>query len=584
MVPSPPILTWLYGQEPYLSFKKEKQGQNYLHIHGNGSPLVDISEVSRLLYAAYDSSLTGGQGGVNRSPEKSVVYFEFDQNDARYRSISSLLTYLVDTVLWHFWPESETLAFQELTYLSDIKAWTVKDLYHIFSRLRSRLASKLDLTFFISCFDQCQENEHKWFMDRILHKQTYSEASCRMIISTSSSDGLGIDRIIQGRHVNLLDSHLFAKSSDRLMDKYTLDLKRLIEERQIYNNFIPQIQDVLQSCSNEPEIGRIILTWLESCHRGYSKNEVAATIDKLSSVTVDTVINAITSTLTTSLRVKSETAIDWIRHAAEPWSPEALVEALKVYMFPNEEPCLDDLDSEAEIAELEKALCRIVTIENRNVTFSHPSFYRMTGSNEEGSQARINSSIATACLRYFQFEGVQKTLSDFCSTRPAACFTPLDAVVVLHPRITMAEYAVRFWHRHYLASGEFKPKHLVHELFSNKQARASWEITFWLLSNTFARSDQSYISTLPVFAMLDLEDLVEEKILSEEGQPWFNEDCWDAIIEAVRSGSTRIAQNLLDLVTVDTKKLQRALLCAAALDNSEILDALVAKTSELESF
>ncbi|KAI6760874.1 hypothetical protein HG530_009734 [Fusarium avenaceum] len=405
-----------------------------------------------------------------------------------------------------------------------------------------------------------------------------------MIISTSSRDGLGIDQIIQGRHVNLLDSPVFAKSSDDLMDKCTLDLKRLIDARPIYSNFIPQIQIVLQSCNNAPVLGGIIITWLESCHRGCSKNKIAATIDKLSSVTVKTVINAILSTLTTSLKVKSETAIDWIRHAAEPWSPEALVEALKVYMSPNEETCLDDLDNEAEIAELEKALCGIITIENHNVTFSHSSFYRVTGPNEEKSQARINSSIATACLRYFQFEGVQKTLSDFFSARLAACFTPLDAVVVFHSRITMAEYAVRFWHQHYLASGEFKPNHLVDELFSNKQARASWEVTFWLLSNTFTRSDRSYISTLPVFSMLGLEDLVDEKIISEEGQPWFNDDCWDAITEAVRSGSAKIAWKLLDLVTVNTKKLQRTLLCAAAQDNSEILDMLITKTCELESF
>jgi ankyrin repeat protein len=584
VLPRPPVLTWLYEQEPYLSFEKQKLGPNYLHIHGSGSPLVDISEVSRLLYAEYDSSLTGGQGGANGSPEKSVVYFEFDQNDGRYRNISSLLTYLVDTMLWHFWPETETLAYQELTYLSDINAWTVKDLYHIYSRLRSRLASKLDLTFFISCFDQCQADERKWFMDRILHEQTYSEASCRMIISTSSSDGLGIDRIIQGRHVNLLASPLFAKSSDNLMDEYTLNLKRLIDARPIYDNFLSQIQYVLQSCNNAPELGRIILTWLESCHRGSSKNEVAVTIDKLSSVTVETVIDTIISTLTTSLKVKCETAMDWITHAAEPWSPEALVEALKVHMSPNEEPCLDDLDNEAEIAELEKALCGIIIIENRNVKFSHPSFYRVTGPNEEESRARINSSIATACLRYFQFERVQKTLDESCSARLATCFTPLDAVVVFHPRITMAEYAVRFWHRHYLASGEFKPKHLVHELFGNKQARASWEVTFWLLSNPFTRIDRNYLSTLPVFAMLGLEDLVGEKLISEEGQPWFNDDCWDAIIEAVRSGSARIARKLLDLVTVDAKKLQKALLCAAVQDNSEILDVLLAKASQLESF
>jgi hypothetical protein len=128
-----------------------------------------------------------------------------------------------------------------------------------------------------------------------------------MIISTSSRDGLGIHRIIQARHLNLLDSSLFLKSRDNL---HTLDLKRLIDARPIYNNFISQIQDVLHSCNNAPELGRIILTWLEFCHRGSSMSEIAATIDKPSSVTAETVINTIISTLTTSLKVKSETAIE----------------------------------------------------------------------------------------------------------------------------------------------------------------------------------------------------------------------------------------------------------------------------------
>ncbi|KAM0218323.1 hypothetical protein ACHAPA_002405 [Fusarium lateritium] len=587
VVPLPPVLTWLYAQEPYVSFKKQKQGPSYLHLHGSGSPLVNISEVSRLFYADYDASNTGTQASTDGSPGNSVVYFEFDQNDSRYRSISSLLTYLINTMLWHFWSDSETLAYKELTYLSDANAWTVKDLYQIFLSLRVRLTFTVDLTFFISCFDQCQEAERRWFMDRILHEQTYSEASCRIIISTSSSDGLGIDRTIQGRRVNLLDFPLLMQSSDDLKDEVMSNLNSLVAARPLYGGFRSQIQDLLQGFHEVPGLGKIILTWLEFSHRGSSRSEVEAVINKLSPITVESVTNAITSSLTPSLKVKAETAIDWIRHAAEPWSPDALVEALKVHMSLDDEPCLEDLDKEAEITELEKALCGIFTVDNHNVKFSHPSFYRLAGSNGgEESIARINSSIATACLRYFQFEGVQEALDTFCSARvPASSLdTPLETVVVFHPRISMAEYAVRFWPQHYLASGQFEPKHLVNALFVNRQARASWEVTFWFLSNPFTRSDRHYISTLPTFAMLGLEDCVDEKVMAEEGQPWFNSDCWDAIIEAIRSNSKKIARKLLDLVTVDVKKLQRAMHCAAAQDNSELLDSLLAKIPDPEAF
>ncbi|KAM0514996.1 hypothetical protein ACHAPE_006318 [Trichoderma viride] len=584
--PHPPILRWLYKQQPYVSFKKQKLGPNYLHLHGSGCSLVDISEVSCLLYADYDSKVSSVTGSL----EKSMVYFEFDQNDSRYRSISSLLTYLINSILWHFWPKCENLAYEELTFLSDMSSWTDKDLYHIYSRLMSRLASTLDVTFFISCFDQCPEEQRQWFMNHIIREQKYNKASCRIIISTSSSDDLGIDQIVQGRHVNLLECPLFTKLSENRIDELKLDLDNLVAARPLLDGFRSQIEAVLQRCRESPYLGKICLTWLESCQRGSSKCQVAAMINRLTPVTPDNIINVIVSSLTPSLKAKVETAIDWIAHAAEPWSPDALIEALVLHMSHDQELCLDDLDKESEIADLEQALCGIIIVQNHNVKFSHPSFYQVTrwgiGLSGEESIAKINSSIATACLRYFRSEGAQKALAGFCSARLAGCpmDTQLEAIAVFYPRITMAEYAVRFWPQHYRASGGFKPKHLVQDLFGDIQARASWEVAFWLVSNPFTRNNHNYMSTLPVFAMLGLEDCVDEKIMSDSDQPWFNDECWNAITEAVRSGSKTIVDKLLDRVTADEKKLQIALLCAAAEDDGETLDVLLAETSKLQTF
>ncbi|EMT68838.1 hypothetical protein FOC4_g10004928 [Fusarium odoratissimum] len=294
------------------------------------------------------------------------------------------------------------------------------------------------------------------------------------------------------------------------------------------------------------------------------------------------------SSIEPSIKIKAETSFDWIKHAAEPLSPEALIDALAVHMTDDKDIVLEDLDKEAEMAELIKAFGGIITVENGDVKFSHPTFYQVIRLDQDAkeSTARINSSMAAACLRYFQFENAQKTLTELCSANfeGSSLETPLDIVVTSHQRTTFAEYAVRFWPHHYKVSEQFSPKQLVHELFDSKLSRAAWEVSFWLLSNPFTRINRHYISTLPVFAMLGLEDLLDEKMNSEMSHPWFNDNCWLSITEAIRSGEKSIAKKLLDQVDVNEDELQTSLFWAAAQDDRETLDALISKIPDLKTF
>ncbi|KAF9768543.1 hypothetical protein IL306_014142 [Fusarium sp. DS 682] len=578
VLPHPPVLRWLHKQAPYISFKKQKLGPNYLHIHGGGSSLVDISNVSRLFYAHLDLSI------ATDDPAKTVIYFEFDQHDSRYRSLSSMLIYLLNAILWHFWSHSETLVSTELTYLSDMKAWTVEDLYHIFTKLRYRLASIHDLTFFISRFDECPGDQRRWFMSRLLEEQSYSEASFRIIISTSSSDGLGIDRVTPERHVNLLHCPLFNEPEDKLLAELMPDLNYLVTTQPVYSQFLPQIKNLLKECQEMPQLAHLVVEWLTSRHQSSDKNEIATVIQSLSPATASNIAQVFIEYLPYHLREKAETAFNWIKHAVEPWSTDALIESLAIHASPDKKPRLCGLDKEAEMDELVNALGGIITVENHDVKFSHPSFYEVTGPAE--LVARVNNSMATACLRYFQLESAQSFLDELCLTRLTALplDAPLEPFVVYHQRTSMAEYAVRFWAEHYKASGLSKPKELVRDLFDDKSFRARWQIPFWLLSNPFTRIGRHYISTLPVFAMLGLEDWVDEKIMSESDQPWFTQDCWFAIIEAIRWGNTKIAKRLLDLVKVDEGELQVALFWAVAQNDVEIIKDLLAKIPDMKAF
>jgi ankyrin repeat protein len=429
-------------------------------------------------------------------------------------------------------------------------------------------------------------------MDRLLRDQSYCSAKSLVIITTSSREGLGIEDIPNGKVINLSEcpSSGDVELKDQLRKEFEPGLNDLVMTRPVYSGFQSQIRDLLQECESAPHLAQIVLNWLLSAHRGTSKTEIDASLKTLSPISSDNIVNAVLSSLEPNLKAKAEIVFDWIKSAAEPWSPGAIIEAINVYSNQGEEIILDDLDRDNEMAELIKALAGIIIVEGNDVKFSHPSLYSVIRSVKdqsiEESAAQVHSQIATACLRYFQHENAQSNIDEICSANFGQSWveTPLDTVVICHQRAGFAEYAVRFWPYHYKASGQSKPKELVYKLFNNKRSRAAWEIPFWLFSNSFTRTDRDYTSTLPVFARLGLEDLLDEQLESEKSHPWFNDNCWYSITEAVRAGSTPIVQKLLEQVDENEEELKTALSWAAAQDDDEILDVLLAKVHDKHNF
>lgn len=587
VLPEPPIVKWIHTQEAYTTFDKPGMGPRLMHLHGDGNSLVDISEVSRLFYVDYDANVTTRDD--SRKPEKTVIYFEFDQWDSRYSDLPSMLTYLINVTSWHFWTVLGRYIPEELGFLNDTRSWSLKDLYHLYSALRFFSRSVLNLTIFIGCFDQCPEDQRRWFLERVLEEQGYSDKTYRMILSTSTSEGLAVQSFPDKARVNLNDCPAVGGLGDRLAEELQLGLAGLMTNRPIYENFRPQLERLLEECNDAPFLGQIILTWLGKHQRGKPKGELAGKIEKLFPTTAENIVQVFISSLAPELEARVANVFNWVKHASEPWSPNSLIEALTIYEFP-EEPCLDDVDTEGTMTEIEEALGGIITVKDRDVKFSHPSFYHVPEVGVEGSAeeraAKVNTILAETCLRYFQLKRTQDALDKFSSENleGGPWETSLDAMVISHPRTSLAEYAVRFWPQHYKASGQFKPSQLVHELFASKQARAGWEVSFWLFSNPFTRIQRHYISTLPIFAMLGLEDLVDDKVKSENDQRWFEKDCWLAITESARVGNKEMVEKLLNQVGVDEEELHTAILWAAAQDNTDVLNMLIDKIPDLAAF
>ncbi|XXG97047.1 hypothetical protein Hte_003341 [Hypoxylon texense] len=570
------VVKWLYKQEAFCAFSKFGPGPRLMHIHGNGSPLVDISELSRLFYTHYEAS--GMDGKARKESDRSMIYFEFDRRDSRYDNISSMLTYLISTIMCHLRTICPRRLVEELSFLKATRAWSLEDLYHLYTTFRDGIYPTHKPTIFISCFDQCPEGQRKWFLQRVLEEQSYSETQYRIIVSTSTRDGLAIESFPDGAHVNLADCPTIGKSMNGLTADLQSSLTVLIKIREYFKDFRPQIESLLMECRDTPYLGHIILSRLENGSPTWWEFGIAEMIDDLSPPTIENIVRSLMfSLMPDHYRLRAKNAFNWVKHASEPWSLESLVEGLATYYHTD---CGDEMFFMDGVIE---ELGGIIIVKNGHVKFSHPSFYDVIevgthGSTEERA-AIVNSEIAEACLRYFLLEESEENLDKFSpgNFKGGPWETALDATMASHPSVSFAEYAVRFWPQHYKASGQFKPRNLVDKLFATTEYRAGWEVPSWLFSNPFTRIQRSYEKSMPVLAMLGLDDWVRQLVKSGRGQPFFEKTCWLAITEAARVGNESIVYRLLKEVAIDEEELRTALFWAVAHGNANIVNALVEK-------
>jgi ankyrin repeat protein len=502
-----------------------------------------------------------------------------------------MLIYFINTIVWRFWDSSETLASKELAFLADVRAWSLDDLYHVFTSIRGCNYYMHHLTFFINNFDQCPEHQRQWFLSRVFEETNESDGKFRLIVASHTRDDLAFDSFPEEARINLGDCPTLSEQHHTKIKLADSALDALVANRPIYKELESQIRETILGSDDTLYLAHIVLDWLGSQPRGVTKvGEIAEKLCLLSPPTPAKLVQLIISSLPLETQIRSMTAFNWIKHAAEPWSPESLAEALCIYECTGAEPNFDDLYMESITRALEEAFSGIIIINDRNVRFSHPSFYQVAdlGIDEkiEDTAAKVHSQIAETCLQYFKLPAGRDNLARLSPERLEGGPWPslLDATFISHDRSNMAEYAVRFWPHHYKASGSYKPKQLVHGLLADKESRASWEVPFWLLSNPFTRARQTCIGTLPILARFGLDDLIEAQIHADAEEHSFAKDCWFAIVEAAYANNETLVRRLLGLVAADENMIGDAISGAVAVGSTGIADALVGVIPSLETF
>ncbi|PNP58298.1 hypothetical protein THARTR1_01813 [Trichoderma harzianum] len=579
-----PVISWVTEQKQYTNFNKAGMGFRLLHLYSNDGSLADMKHISRLLYLDRDCGV--------RVPRQSTIYFEFDQWDARYNNVSSMLIYVMSIITSHFWEKPQDMdVIKAANDLSEAHAWSLEDVYRVYRLLRAFYTATHKLTIFMSCFDQCPADQRRWFLERILEEERHDESEYRLIFSSSTRDGLNVEAFPDRARINIDDCPSMRSLEEEHAQDLLRGLETLLRRRPIYQDFRQSLKAVLEEYEYAPVIGHCVLNWLGGLPRGKPKSEIANIIHNLSPATAENTVLVMVSSLGPERKSRAEKIFNWVKHAAEPWTLESLSEALVVDEFFDREPCLSDGDPQGLAAEIADSFGGIITIKNRDVKFIHPSFYAipelgLDGDNDE-RVAQVNCSISKVCLRYLQLQGAQRALEEFSSAiiygdKDEEALT--DTIVISRPRTSLVEYAVQFWPQHYKASANMKPRHLVHEFFANTESIGHWKTLFWLLSNPFIRPKRSYMSEMPFYAMLGLEDFVDEMLETRIGQPFFQIDCWFAISEAARAGYSAIVDKLLRHVSVDEEELKNALCWAAGQRNPDTIKSLVDKVPDLKAF
>ncbi|KAL6411623.1 ankyrin repeat protein [Ilyonectria robusta] len=590
MLPPTPFVRWIMKQLTPNNKKKLEalRDPKIVHLHCNGDTSLDLADLSRLCHHAFDDALVTSE--PNRNARGAVAYFEFDRNDSRYNSIEAMMVYYINLIVWHFWDHGEQYMAEALSLQKRMKSWSRGDIFHIFWVVRYWIVT-LDhrVKFFISCFDQCPEQERIWFLDRVRYEQSYTDGSTRLIISTTGMDSLGAGPFPEIASINMAECPALSRH-DGLADELRSDLSRLLKRRPLCKAFQSQLETFLSQCHDSPHLGRIILTWLENNCRGTSRSELEPVIGKLSPASAQSAVQVFVDFLPPERRQRARNVFNWVKHAAEPWTAGALAQAIAISESPGQDADLGQLDPAGLISWVDQVFGGIITIRHGEFRFSHSSFHSLSEIEIEGSPEevahQVNSQLAEICLRFFSNESAREALSAFSPDRleGGPWESLLSATVIAYQRSSMAEYAVRFWPHHYRASGKLKPNGLLRGMFASKGSRGAWEVPFYTMSNPVTRINRSYISLLPVFAMLGLEELVRSECESERRHASFETDCWYAITEAARAGNKDMVKWLLEQVKVDEAQLRDAIFWAAAYGKGGALDMLLEKVPDPATF
>ncbi|KAG8674140.1 hypothetical protein FPOAC1_000103 [Fusarium poae] len=583
-----PVMDWLTSQDIYRVLKT-KLGPQLIHIEANETDQKRVSMLSQYLYTLYDSE---NEGYWDDNPKGQSFYFEFVKSDHRYNNVRSMLLTFLNHAAWHCSFDTDIHARKGLAQLMSYKCWSLTQLFNLFATVRG-MTNAADLVIFLGSFDNCIEDERRWFLAAIQEHQSHGDIDYRVVTTTSGSDEISKTLIDKSQTLSLGNCpvQFLGYSIDEEgvgVHSLHMSLKHLLQKRPVLHQVETTVLALLEDCKNVPRHGYVILQWLKTFGRGASLATITAALERLRPVTAKTILNELLRALSNKRRQWALQVHRWVRYAKEPLTPKALGQALALSATQNPgdiRTTLLDYDYECLVDEVQKCFSGIIVIEGGEVKLSHDSFDQSItldgDNNETENPSYIHGAIATTCLQYMMQDCVQQQFARLSADNYAGdelkypfCIAGQD----------LLEYAVRFWADHYRLADNHRPFELALGFFRAKHLRDKLAEAVYLLSNPSTRMQQSYCSPLPLMAYFGLDDLVSTEVDESKEAEWFQKDISLAIVEAARNNQSFIFSNLLELVEADEASLKEAIFWAAAAQNEDIMIKILDKVATLKSF
>ncbi|CAG1991720.1 unnamed protein product, partial [Fusarium graminearum] len=582
-----PTLRWIASQDICNSLDK-KLGPQLLHVEADEQDPRRVALLSQYLYTLNEHETVSSW---DEDPKGRSFYFEFVRSDQRYNNIRSMLLTFISHAAWHYSHDSYLYHVQTmLSQLENYRFWSLTHLFQLFSTFRS-WTNASRLVIFLGSFDECIEDDRRWFLDALKEDQSRGDIDYCVVITTGGSDEISKSLINESKTISLAkcpEPFLGYDIDEKGVGAHGLNLalEHTIQKRPVLQKLKPALLGLLDDCRNVPCYGYVILQWLDNFRRGVPLANIVAAVERLRPVTAETISKGILGGLSDESRDWAFQVYHWVRYTKEPLNFKTLGQVLLSSQNPEDvSTAMLDYDYKHLKDELQRCFSGIIVIESGEVKFSHDSFDQAIASTIDDSEttepSRAHGSIAKTCLQYMMQDCTRQQFARLSvdnyggdELKYPTCNSEQD----------LLEYAVQFWVFHYRLAGMHRPLELALSFFHAKDLRDRWAEATYLLSNPFTRIQRSYLSPLPLMACFGLEDLVSVQVVEDKKSHWYQQDILLAIVEAVRNDHISIFRYLFALVEADEATLKDAMVCAAAAQDEEIMINILDKVASFVDF
>ncbi|KAK3334940.1 ankyrin repeat-containing domain protein [Neurospora tetraspora] len=545
------------------------EGPPILYVHG----ICGSEQAAEQIYfAAIDHFRGMRQLGQNYQ----VLYFSFDQWDARRQSITNLVC-TICAQIYSICSDSQDLR----TILLGFKhGWTERHLLHCLLRSGYSedgypfLTRCRQITLVLDQFDHCTEGSQLAFLQWLLQFQDVLKWK---VVLTAGTPITMLEKLSATSYNTLELAKLKGFSTDSLDATFENEWKRLIQCRprlRLQSRYIQQEIDKVKGFSPVTrqlvlEQARSRLEWPDIYSLGAEFSPMVHTIPGLDEDM------ALTFLLDSSFRrVPDQTMLkrllSLLLYTTRPISIWELGEALQIAPAHGRTTSVhDDQDPMRHVFYMQDLLAGIIKIQNNEVTIDQ-RLRKILVPNQSSPRhspselqhiwddiPRIaHHEIARTCLQFLleldNDNDIQNVIQK--GSRPG--------MLIAQDRTNLCSYALQEWPYHFAQASSIQQADLF-EVFVKPQERLMTQLAggYWALSNQIVRSESRPKTIYSVFAGLGLVNLIE---------PRDAEDASQGMVEAASRGLERTVRSLL-INTYGEPTLLEGLLSATISGNEKFL-------------